>query len=297
MCPQPQCGRRNREEDLPDEDLNDLFDLDDLDDLFDLFDEIDEADWADLEPQCKCEPPQSRQSRKKKPLQKWMKKETCMMAGPTRTLDTPEDVWLGDSAASAHMGKDDEGMHDVQETDNPVTVGNGKVLRAPKVGKLRRTLHQKDGSTMDVVLQDCKCVLGLKASLFSTTRALDNGWKIDNDHVKTTLAKKNQRLVFDRTFKTDKGKLCRVELLKREETIPEVASPVTTTTNWDINRMHKVFNHASEEVLRATAKGHNWTVSGKFEACKHCQMGNVKQKGVPKTTGACLNQYKIRAII
>ena len=48
--------------------------------------------------------------------------------------------------------------------------------------------------------------------------------------------------------------------------------------------MHRVFNHASEEVLWATAKTYGWTVSGKFEACADCQLSNVQQKGVQKAT-------------
>jgi len=34
--------------------------------------------------------------------------------------------------------------------------------------------------------------------------------------------------------------------------------------------------------MRATAKQYNWKLTGKFEACEHCQKSNVQQKGVPK---------------
>ena len=48
--------------------------------------------------------------------------------------------------------------------------------------------------------------------------------------------------------------------------------------------MHQVFNHASEEVLRRTAKVHGWTVTGKYEPCEDCQIGHITQKGVSKET-------------
>jgi hypothetical protein len=53
---------------------------------------------------------------------------------------------------------------------------------------------------------------------------------------------------------------------------------------WDINRMHKIFNHASEDVLRATAKEKNWKLTGKFETCRFCKESNAQQKGVAKSS-------------
>jgi hypothetical protein len=53
---------------------------------------------------------------------------------------------------------------------------------------------------------------------------------------------------------------------------------------WDINRMHKIFNHASEDVLRSTAKEKNWKLTGKFETCRFCKESNAQQKGVAKSS-------------
>ena len=73
------------------------------------------------------------------------------------------------------MGNQEEGMYDCVDIDDPVTVGNGKVLRATKLGKLCRTVHQLNGDTLDITLCDYKYVPGLKANLFSITKALDAG--------------------------------------------------------------------------------------------------------------------------
>jgi hypothetical protein len=48
--------------------------------------------------------------------------------------------------------------------------------------------------------------------------------------------------------------------------------------------MHRVFNHASEDVLRRIAKEKNWHISGKFETCKDCKESNAQQKNVSKCT-------------
>ena len=53
---------------------------------------------------------------------------------------------------------------------------------------------------------------------------------------------------------------------------------------WDINRLHRVFNHASEEVLRKTAKAYDWEVTGKMEQCQECIESNIKKKAVNKFT-------------
>jgi hypothetical protein len=52
------------------------------------------------------------------------------------------DTWLADSGASCHMGNSDEGMFDITSIDEPITLGNGKSLRATKVGKLRRMVRK-----------------------------------------------------------------------------------------------------------------------------------------------------------
>jgi len=206
-------------------------------------------------------------------------------------LSPGSSIFLGDSGASTHMGNEDEGMYDVQEINDPVTVGNGKVLRATKVGKLKRTVHQVNGSTLDVILPDYKFVPGLHANLFSITKALSSGWEIGNKGVKLTLSKAGHTIEFDRVFKTENGFLCGVELLPRsEQAHPTVDTTATTVQqgksvkHWNINRLHKVLNHASEEVLRLTAKDYNWTIQGVFEKCSDCHMSNITQKDVPKST-------------
>ena len=52
------------------------------------------------------------------------------------------------------------------------------------------------------------------------------------------------------------------------------------TGYWEINRFHKIFGHASEEAMRATAKHCGWKLTGKLEACADCQMSNAQQKQV-----------------
>ena len=222
--------------------------------------------------------------------------DKCFMAS-----DVPDfgpATWLADSGASTHMGNSDEGMYDYVDIDEGITIGDGKSLRATKVGKVRRTLHQVDGSTLDIVLEDYKCVPGLDTNLFSITKALASGWQLGNQGVHLTLAKDDMMVIFDRLYQSKGGCLVGVDILPRQQnkaTNSEMACPATeeperqsNTPNgrqvWEINQLHRVLNHASEEVCRKTAKEYDWKVTGKFEACSDCNLSNVKKKGVAKST-------------
>ena len=200
------------------------------------------------------------------------------------------DTWIADSGASTHLGNSEEGMFDVEEIKEPVTIGDGTKLYATKIGKKRCTVLQANGDTMDIVLDDYKFVPKLQHNLFSITKALDNGWSISNKGLTMKLKKGDWSLSFDRRYKTDTGRICGVDILPRIGAEGERTKRGTDTAyvtgirTWDINKMHKVYNHASEEVLRATAKERGWVITGRFETCKDCPLANAKQKGVKKTT-------------
>ena len=225
--------------------------------------------------------------------------DVCFMAkeeGDKGNGFTPS-TWLADTGASTHMMNTDEGMFDTEDIDEKVTIGNGKSLAAPKKGKARLTAVQRNGTTKDIVLNDCKFVPGLETNLFSLTKSIDQGFKIGNEGPVLILRKGNVVLKFDRILRTKGGKLCGIDLLPRTKgNKDDIAMPAgdekkedtkkkdkkEKTKHWDINRMHNVFNHASEEVLRKTAESYGWKVTGKMETCDACKIANARQKDVPK---------------
>ena len=235
--------------------------------------------------------------------------QACVFATGLSNSSFGRNTWLGDTAASTHMGNSDDGMTDVEEVKQTIMIGNGKTLMATKIGTLHRVVYQDDGSYITVQLKDYKYVPDLHVNLFSITKSLDQGWKLSNDGVIMKLKKGPVCLKFDKVFKTDNGKVVGVELLPTsgrkgdgyafpttDGDADPVPDPVPSKTeskkgpSWDINRMHRVFNHASETVLRKTAQEQGWTLTGKFETCKDCQESNAKQKGVAKvTTDRCDN--------
>ena len=144
-------------------------------------------------------------------------------------------IWLGDTAASAHMGNTDEGMTDVEEVHEEIMIGNGKKLLVTKIGTLHRTAFQEDGTTLDIQLKGYKYAPQLHVNLFSITKALDQGWMISNKGVIIILSKGRAKLQFDKIFTTNTGKVIGVELLARQPNTNKNDTAFTGTDSSDSN--------------------------------------------------------------
>jgi hypothetical protein len=112
---------------------------------------------------------------------------------------------LGDSGALSHYVNNDVGMFDVTVISEPIKVGNGSCMTATKIGKLRCTIIQKDGTTSDVVLKDVKYVPERWVNLFSIRKALAGGFKIGNKGMMLYLTKGSFKMTFDCLMATKKG--------------------------------------------------------------------------------------------
>jgi hypothetical protein len=67
-------------------------------------------------------------------------------------------TWVGDSGASGHYCNNDAGMFDVKSISEEIRIGNGKTMKATKMGKLRCKVLQKNGNSLDVTLSEVKFV-------------------------------------------------------------------------------------------------------------------------------------------
>ena len=105
-----------------------------------------------------------------------------------------EKFWLGDSGASCHMTNNDAAMFDCTSIKSEVQYGNGGMLVAEKIGKIRVKVMQIDGREQVIVLENCKYVPGLTLNLFSILKALNNKWNISNEGLKIKLKKDRIKL-------------------------------------------------------------------------------------------------------
>ena len=206
----------------------------------------------------------------KKEMARLQNHDKVFMAAEDGYEQFDKSTFIADTGASTHMVNSDDGMYDCKEIEEPIILCNGKKMMATKIGKIRMTALQVDGSTADVVLQGVKFVPGLDMNLFSVMRSLDQGWKISNDKTHMMLSKNKITLKFDREYPTKNGRLVGINLVTRtRSTDGEIAMPAKEepTKTWNINRLHQVYNHADEEKLRHSAKAYGWKITGKMEPC------------------------------
>jgi hypothetical protein len=124
-----------------------------------------------------------------------------------------EDIWICDSGASGHYSMSIDGMFNVKDIDEKVTVGNGEKMVATKVGSLRCGVIQVDGSTLDIVINDVKFLPELCANLFSVNKSLKNGFKLRNKNENISLTKGSASITFDRIIKSLDGTVSGIKMV------------------------------------------------------------------------------------
>ena len=103
----------------------------------------------------------------KKEIARLQNHDKVFMAAEDGYEQFDKSTFIADTGASTHMVNSDDGMYDCKEIEEPIILCNGKKMMATKIGKVRMTALQVDGSTADVVLQGVKFVPGLDMNLFS----------------------------------------------------------------------------------------------------------------------------------
>ena len=197
-----------------------------------------------------------------------------------KEVDFSGNTWIGDSGASCHMTNDDTGMFGTTEIDEIITIGNGKPMRAKKVGSVKFELVQKDGSKRQFVMSNVKFVPELTCKLFSITAALDKSFQIKNKGRIIILQKGNFEISFDRVFETKTGFITGVNLTPHTDEIVQAALEAGREIN--INDLHRRLGHPSEEIVRRTAKTFALKLTGKFEKCENCAISKAKRKNMNK---------------
>ena len=118
-----------------------------------------------------------------------------------------ENTWIGDSGASCHMTNSDIGMFDWKRIDEEITIGNGRPMKATKVGSIRLETIQKNGSMTSFMMTNVKYIPELYCKLFSLTTALDKGFHLGNRGRVIYLEKGDFRLEFGK-FSKPRQALC-----------------------------------------------------------------------------------------
>ncbi len=106
------------------------------------------------------------------------------------------NIFIADIGASCHMIGSLEGMTDLIDINESITVGNVQKIKVLKIGTMKGTVTLPDRTIRKVSLHNCKYVPQLAPfNLFSITHALSRGFNLGNEKEKILIEKDD--------FKTD----------------------------------------------------------------------------------------------
>jgi hypothetical protein len=116
-----------------------------------------------------------------------------------------------------------DGMFNIQDIDEKVTVGNGDKMVAKKVGSLRRRVIQLDASTLDIVINKVKYLPDLCANLFSVNKAIKNGFDLRNEGESISFTKRSSSITFDSIFKSLDGTISGIKMISLDSPTAYIA--------------------------------------------------------------------------
>jgi hypothetical protein len=162
-----------------------------------------------------------------------------------------------------------DGMFNILDIDEKVTVGNGEKMVVTKVGSLRRRVIQVDGSTLDIVINDVKFLPELCANLFSVNKALKNGFKLSNKNENISLTKGSASITFDRIIKSLDGTVSRIKMIHLDSPSAYIAqNKLDSVKSIDMNKFHEMIGHFGLDRLKKAAQVHRLKLKGDFKVLR-----------------------------
>jgi hypothetical protein len=176
-----------------------------------------------------------------------------------------------------------DGIFNILDIDEKVTVGNGEKMVATKFGNLRCCVIQVDGSTLDIVINDVKFLPELCANLFSVNKALKNGFKLNNGNENISLTKGSASITFDRIIKSLDGTVSGIKIVYLDFPTSHVPqNKLDSVKSIDVNKFHEMIGHCGLDRLKKTAQVHGLKLKGDFKVCKDFAVAKARQKNLKK---------------
>jgi hypothetical protein len=219
--------------------------------------------------------------------QQFLNTQEMAFVTTSKNETSTNEIWICDSSACGHYCNFKEGLMNVKEICDEITLGNGKTMTATKVGDLKCKVIQLDGSSLDVTLCEVKYVPELWMNLFSLNKALKNGYTLSNKGLSICLSKGPCLVTFDRLIWTTNGCVSGIKL----SIYPyPVSSPVGCNAminaehnkGIDINVFHEMMSHCGVDKLQKTADIHGLKLTGMLTICENCALAKARQKNVNK---------------
>jgi len=158
--------------------------------------------------QSKCPNAKSKKGSEKQPD----KEADTVLMTVEESKQPHDDVWIADIATSSHTTNFEVRLFDVKMIGKPVKIGNGKLVYAMKVGKLRVQYTKNDEEQTDFILENVQYILDFWVNLFSLMATMSKGSHISNKERAIVVEKDALCLVFNEEIKTKNGYVCGIIL-------------------------------------------------------------------------------------
>jgi hypothetical protein len=207
---------------------------------------------------------------------------------PTTTdmLSDP-NIWIGDTGATCDSTAFKEDMVNVQAphaSDN-ITYGQGEGVKPQSIGDIAGTVCDKEGNELGhVKLNKVKYLPEANFNLFSITRRLKEGWRLNGDDTAIWIYKGDKTIKFDIVVKTKDSLIFCMYMNRRKSPDTAVVSTETKkTVKMSIKTAHERLGHCDEEKTRKIAKHLGWELTrGNLPPCEGCTEARANQKIIPK---------------
>ena len=193
------------------------------------------------------------------------------------------NIFIGDSGATSHMTNNKTGVYDLQLIRGSVMIGNGESISCTHKGKLDVICKHKDGS-MAKHTWEVKIVSQLNHDLFSSTKAMKEGWQINGrwkeGGLMIELFKTSKTsMKFDRMIPSGSSWLMGIKTQRLVGQAHAVIEPGKRIPIW---KFHQITGHTGEHLLRPTAEHMGIKLTGQLEPCEMCAQAKITQANVPK---------------
>jgi hypothetical protein len=157
----------------------------------------------------------------------------CGIAFPaTHDLLKNQNVFIADTADTAHMTAHDNGLINKRESDGMTTWGNGETNKTKIIGDLPVTICDKTGNKLShATLMDVSFIPDSVCNLFSLTKMTENGWRLHGDDDSIWINKGNMEVCFDIKIKIPNGALFCAYLKRNFEYAAPFVNDTPTLTN------------------------------------------------------------------
>jgi hypothetical protein len=187
------------------------------------------------------------------------------------------DIWICDSGACGHYCKSGEGLFDVKDINEKITVGNGERRKAIKVGSLKYHVIQLSGASVNVTLKEVKYVPESWVNLFRISKILKNGFNLSNKGLMISLKKGSVSVTFDIVIKTVNGSISGIKMTTYDPSIAYLAKvSLTVIKEIDVNKLHEMIGHCGVDRLKKTANIHGLKLKGEFKVCEDCVLTTTR---------------------